>query len=67
METYVEELRKTLAHGEMQERKAVLNGIIKSVTVDQENVTIQYRLPHPNEETESGVLSVLPAVSLSGA
>jgi len=63
---YVTKLQETLRRGTLAEKKQILAGILRSVTVDADRVVIEYRLPHPKEETEDLGSSVLSAVRSGG-
>ena len=64
---YAKGLRQTLRTGTFQERKAFLAGIIKEVTVDDENVKIEYRIPTAKKRTEEVLAPVLTSVTSGGA
>jgi site-specific DNA recombinase len=66
IKTYANEFREILESASFVEQKAFLKSFIKRVVVDEDKVTIRYKLPKigaENAEEES----VLPIVSLGGA
>jgi site-specific DNA recombinase len=62
VEEHVRRLRQTLSRGTVSDRKQVLAGVLESVTVGPDLVSIEYRLPHPNEATDGSMPPVLSAV-----
>ena len=67
IQDHVTKLHETLRRGTITERKRVLAGILESVTVDAERVVLEYRLPHPKDETEGLGPPVLSTVRSIGA
>ena len=64
---YARDLRSLLEDSDYMERKAFLRSFVKRIVVDQEEVTVHYKLPLPPDGKSTEKIAVLPIDTFGGA
>ena len=66
VQRYARDLRSLLEDSDYTERKAFLRSFVKRIVVDQEEVTVHYKLPLPPDGKSKDKIAVLPIDTFGG-
>ena len=67
VQRYAKDLRNLLEDSEFTERKAFLRSFVKKIVVDNEEVTVNYKLPLPPDGKSKDKIAVLPIDTFGGS
>ena len=67
VQRYAKDLRNLLEDSDFTERKAFLRSFVKKIVVDNEEVTVYYKLPLPPDGKSKDKIAVLPIDTFGGA
>jgi len=67
VKSYANDLRSLLEESDFTERKAFLRSFVKRVEVDENEITVHYKLPSPPEGKSKERVLVLPIDTFGGA